>query len=396
MSSAVKDEGSLSVDDVIERARGLVPLLRANAEKTERANAAVPENITALREAGLFRIPTPRSMGGLGLGLRAEVGVAAELARGCPSTGWLLMVNSAGRGLLQGMFPEDVVAEIYAADPDVSIANAGVGGVAAKAEGGYRLTADTAFASGCLHSAYTLVLLNSVTVDGEPQMALASVLVRTGDAEIKEVWDVAGMRGTGSNTVVSKDLFVADKHVAYHAIDPETGAPEGMGTSTHTLTASANVLAPLVGAAQGALDLIKESFDKGRPVFHTTHGAVADSPGARAWLAEATHHIDVAWRHLWLAVDQLEPALEQHVELSDEERTRIRMYVASAVREARQGLSKVMDLGGAGGFASANPLQRYFRDFETGSRHWTLNPFIALEDYGTALLGRAPLATIAL
>jgi hypothetical protein len=55
-----------------------------------------------------------------------------------------------------------------------------------------------------------------------------------------------------------------------------------------------------------------------------------------------------------------------------------------------------MDLGGAGAFATANPLQRFFRDFETGSRHWTLNPYISLEDHGKALLGQAPLASIAL
>jgi alkylation response protein AidB-like acyl-CoA dehydrogenase len=385
------------VDDVIERARGLVPLLRANAEKTEQANQGLPENIAALREAGLWRIPTPEAWGGLGLGLRAEVGVAAELARGCPSTGWLLMVNSAGRGLLQGMFPEDVVGEIYAKDPDVTIANAGsAGGVVAKVDGGYRFTGSIPFASGCTYSAYTLALTNSVTVDGEYRMALASVLLPTDEAEIQYVWDVAGMRGTGSNTVVANDLFVPEKYVAYHALDPETGAPDGMGSATHTLTASANVLAPLVGAAQGALDLIKEMFAKGKAVFYTTHGAIADSPGARAWLAEAAHHVDTAWQHLWFVVDTLEPALEQHVDLPDAERTRIRMHVAAAVREARAGLGKIMDLGGAGAFATANPLQRFFRDFETGSRHWTLNPYISLEDHGKALLGQAPLASIAL
>ncbi|ANZ41980.1 acyl-CoA dehydrogenase [Lentzea guizhouensis] len=393
----MKDGSSLSVGDVVERARELVPLLRANGDKTEQANQALPENLAAVREAGLFRIPTPVEWGGLGLGLRAEVAVAAELARGCPSTGWLLMVNSAGRGLLQGMFAPDVVEAIYAEDPDVTIANAGsAGGVAVRIDGGYSYTGSIPYASGCTHSAYTLALANGVVENGEPAMALSSVLVRTEEAEIKYVWDVAGMRGTGSNTVVATDLFVPEPHVAYHPINPETGAPEGMGTPTHTLTATANVLAPLVGTAQGALELVQELFGKGKPVFYTVHGAIADSHGARTWLAEAAHHVDTAWQHLWRVVDVLEPALEQHADLPDAERTRLRMHAASAVREARAGLSKIMDLGGAGAFASANPLQRFFRDFETGSRHWTVNPFIALEDHGSALLGRAPLSSIAL
>ncbi|WP_152529465.1 acyl-CoA dehydrogenase family protein [Nocardiopsis chromatogenes] len=397
MASDVREEGPVSVDAVIERARGLVPRLRANAEKTEQADQALPENLAALREAGLWRIPTPQAWGGLGLGLRAEVGAAAELARGCPSTGWLLMVNSVGRGLLQQTFGEETVGAVYAADPDVTIANAaGTGCTAAKVDGGYRFTGKIPFASGCTYSAYTLALTTPVTVDGEPQMALASVLLPTAETRIEYVWDVVGMRGTGSNTVVAEDLFVPEERVAYHALDPETMAPEGMPSATHTLTSAANVLAPLVGAVQGALDLVKEVFAKGKPVFYTTHGSIADSAGARAWLARADEHVDTAWGHLWWAVDTLEAALEEGVDLSDAERTRVRMRVAAAVREARAGLAASMDLAGAGAFATANPLQRYFRDFETGSRHWTLNPFISLEDRGAALLGQGAQASLAL
>ncbi len=394
MSSAVQE--SVSLDDVIERARGLVPLLRANAEKTEQANQALPENIAALRDAGLWRISTPEVWGGYGeygLGLRAEAAVSAELARGCPSTGWVAMVSNAGRGFLQGIFSEEVCTEVYSADPDVTLAIAGaVGGVAAKVDGGYRFTGQIPYASGCTHSTYTIALTSAVTVNGEYQMAVATVLVPTADAEIKYTWDVAGLRGTGSNTVVCDDVFIPERFVAYHPLDAN-GAPEGMGTATHTL--ASNVLAPLVGAAQGALDTITELFGKGKPIHYTTYGTIADSPGARAWLAEASHHVDTAWQHLWAVIDGLEPALANHIELADVERTKIRMHLAAAVREARAGLAKIMDLGGAAGFASANPLQRYFRDFETGSRHWSLNPFIAQEDHGKALLGQAPLASIA-
>ena len=42
---------------------------------------------------------------------------------------------------------------------------------------------------------------------------------------------------------------------------------------------------------------------------------------------------------------------------------------------------------GASSFGESNPLQRIWRDAETGSRHAILNPEVATEIYGQSLLG---------
>ncbi|MFF8729353.1 hypothetical protein ACF073_23055 [Streptomyces sp. NPDC015171] len=41
----------------------------------------------------------------------------------------------------------------------------------------------------------------------------------------------------------------------------------------------------------------------------------------------------------------------------------------------------------ASGFGESNPLQRIWRDIETGSRHAVLNPDVATELYGKSLFG---------
>ena len=48
-------------------------------------------------------------------------------------------------------------------------------------------------------------------------------------------------------------------------------------------------------------------------------------------------------------------------------------YIARRCREA---IDLLVSIGGAGSFSEKNPLQRIWRDQETGSRHAVVNPSI--------------------
>jgi len=74
-------------------------------------------------------------------------------------------------------------------------------------------------------------------------------------------------------------------------------------------------------------------------------------------------------------------------EVSEKDGPRLHMDLADAARDCRSAVERMLDLHGAGGFAAANGLQRYWRDVAVGSRHPHLNPYLAVERYGTALAG---------
>lgn len=69
--SQASDTG-LSEAELIARAMALVPLLRANAQRTERERRVEPDNLTRLRESGLLRLTTPRTRGGHGASIRTR------------------------------------------------------------------------------------------------------------------------------------------------------------------------------------------------------------------------------------------------------------------------------------------------------------------------------------
>ena len=54
MDEAHNTIAKVSREDLVERARALIPMLRAEADAAERRRAIAPEIITALRELGIF------------------------------------------------------------------------------------------------------------------------------------------------------------------------------------------------------------------------------------------------------------------------------------------------------------------------------------------------------
>jgi 3-hydroxy-9,10-secoandrosta-1,3,5(10)-triene-9,17-dione monooxygenase len=360
-----------SMDELKERAAGLVPLLQSNAERTERDGRIAEENIVALREAELFHVMRRCSQGGFGYGVKGLVEVCGELGRGCGSTAWIVsFVNIHSSHLTT----KEIADEIYTWNPDALICGVGSpSGRAAEVDGGVVLSGRWAFASGCLHADWAWA--GVAPHDGDPSPTIAHIPLR--DLTIEHTWQTAGMQGTGSHTLVASELFVPRHRIS---------APFGK-TTTLGVDLSVGIAAPIVGMAQGALDIVRENLGKGKPTMHMLFERSQDVPSTQIAFAEAVQSIDTAKIHLRRAAGTLEEAEEAGVELSLIERTRARMDVTTAIESCRQAVGKLLDLHGASGFALANPLQRAWRDLETGSRHAWVTPAIGKEAYGRALLG---------
>lgn len=376
----------------LESARDIVPLLREQAALTEELTRPTEKVIAALRDAGLFRLEVPVELGGFGADLRAQMAVAVELARGCPSTAWLVGINSTAKQLTLSRFPL-VSQDILRADPDVFVSTVGNAQASAtRVDGGYRITGSGRFTSGCEVADW--VVIWAVALSGSNGQRLVSVLLPASDLKVERTWSTAGMNGTGSHTVVAEDVFVPASHCTVSEFSAEENSFTELPLPQHLLRAIAIELPALVGAAHGAFDLVRHSFDVGRTITDTVYTNIADSPSARQSLAEAKHKIDSAYHHMRVVADQLDSAPTDRP-MPLENRLRVRMDMSSAISLSRAAMSKLLDLGGASAFSRSNPLQRLWRDLEVGSRHARFNPYIALEDYGRFLgRGEPPTAVL--
>src|SRR5688572_11609388 len=83
-------------EEFLARARGLGPLIREHAEQAEQRRRLAPEVISGLREAGLFRLLLPRSLGGFELDPATCALVVEEIAGFDSAAGWALQNGNEG------------------------------------------------------------------------------------------------------------------------------------------------------------------------------------------------------------------------------------------------------------------------------------------------------------
>ncbi|MFE5393068.1 acyl-CoA dehydrogenase family protein [Streptomyces sp. NPDC056568] len=373
------------------RAAALVPLLRANAARTEEGRRVVDENIEALTRAGLFRMTLPKRFGGHEADLRTFLQVGSELARGCASTAWVATLVNVCNWMV-GLYPERAQREVWGADPHARVCGVLAPNATSKAvDGGQLVSGRWGFASGSLHSQWASLGIPVVDASGR-QVDQGAALIPMEELTLEDTWYVAGMRGTGSNTLVADEVFVPD-----HRILSVTRAVQGDYPTEYqdeTLYRSALVpvlalvlAAPQVGMARAGMEVVTGSLAKGKGISYTFYERAADAPSTQIQLAEAAHLIDTAELHLMRAADDIDAWAAKGEYMPFTTRARVRMDTGYVARRSREALDMLLSIQGAGSFAEVSPLQRIWRDQETAGRHAVINPAIATELYGRALLG---------
>lgn len=371
-------------------ARSLAPRLAGHAAQTEAGRRLLDDAIEAIRAAGLFKLMLPRRFGGLETDLRTQLEVSRELATACGSTSWVTTIMNMC-AWVTGLASDEAQYDVWGADPDARIT--GVFAPTAtvrRAAGGLVVTGKWGWASGCHHAQWGLVGLPGVGAAGE-EIEQGLALIPMKDLTIEDTWFTAGMKGTGSNTLVAEQVFVPGHRVLSVAklIAGEPPTPhkrEALHRSAFVPITSLALVAPQLGLAAAALALVIERAPH-RGIAYTIYEAQTTAPTVQVAVAEAALLIDTAHLHAYRAAADIDDAARAGRTLGYLERARIRMDTGHVARTAREAIRILCSAHGASSFADANPLQRIWRDSEVASRHALVNPEIGAEIYGRALLG---------
>ena len=206
----------------------LLPI-KERAAATERSRQVPSENVEALRAAGLYKVVQPREFGGYEYDFDVLVDLVIEVARACASTAWVCGLFAAHQWLLAGL-PLKAQRDVWAGDADALLCGSYAPTCNAVADtGGYRLTGRWAFASGCDNSQWSFcaALLPNPS---EGRVQPAFLVVPASDYSIDDTWDVVGLAGTGSKTLVLDDVFVPAHRVVRFS---ETTSGETPGASIY-------------------------------------------------------------------------------------------------------------------------------------------------------------------
>jgi 3-hydroxy-9,10-secoandrosta-1,3,5(10)-triene-9,17-dione monooxygenase len=393
MTVATTSSNASEAAGLFERAVAIRPILERNAERTDTLRRLADENVQALLESGLCRLMVPARFGGHQTSIRTYLDVMAEVGRGCGSTAWVASLINVCAGLA-ALFPEQAQADVWGANRDAWIAGSlAPNGTAVAVDGGWQVSGRWPWASGSMHAQWAACGIHMKNERGE-MVNFGLSLMPMPELTVEDTWFMAGMKGTGSNTIVAADVFVPS-----HRFLPYPDAFAGRYRTEHTdeevyraalIPVTVLILAPSqLGVARAALDHAIGRA-KGRGITHTTFATQAESAGFQMQMAEAAMKIDSAALHVGRAADDLDRQAARASQMDLTARARVRIDTALAAKYCREAVEILVAAHGTSSLADSNRMQRLWRDVHTASHHAITEWQVNLEVYGKALLGIEP------
>lgn len=367
------------------------PIIRAHSAAAERDRRLAAPVADALREAGLYRLWRPRSLGGLELDPIAGFQVLEAVSRIDSAAGWNLQIVSAF-DMFGQWFDEPTARELFGPD-------AIIGGAlnpprrAAPSGGGYRLSGRTPFVSGA-HQATAFLGLANVFENGEmktgangaPETLLT--ICRASEAEIISNWNTMGMSGTGSHDVNLEGVFVPEPQaVPLVPIEKRTPYYEGP-LYRLTIWPSVAAMAPVaLGIASAALDGAVRMASQKAPAY--TAKALRDRSVVQAELARAEAAIGSGRAYLYAVFEEAWDHAVADRRISMELKGRMQLAATHAVLRAAEAVDLVHSVVGSSGIREEQPFSRHFRDAHVITQHGFVNSS-KLESVGQIMLGLTP------
>jgi 3-hydroxy-9,10-secoandrosta-1,3,5(10)-triene-9,17-dione monooxygenase len=381
-------------EELLARARAMIPTLKERAARTESERRIPDETIADMRAAGFFRILQPKRWGGFEMDPQAFFDVQMALAEGCMSTGWVFGVVG-GHPYELALFPDQAQCEVWGENSEILASSSyqPVGKVE-RVEGGFMLSGHWGFSSGCDHCQW--VLLGAVippAAAGEPPEMRTFLLPRS-DYRIEDAWHVFGLKGTGSEDIVVERAFVPE-YRTHEAVDGFLCQNPGQAENDAPLFSLpwAQVFVRLVSTAAigGARGAVQAALDIAKSRISTNTGKASKSDPlllnaiARAY-AELDEMATVLDRNF---SDMMENA-RAGGKLPIEKRTLYRYQSASVVRRCAALVDTLMPLLGGRAIYLSSPIVRFWLDLNAARAHVANDPTNFAPDLTNGLMGEPP------
>ncbi len=374
--------------DVLAHVDQLAPLILERADAAEANRHVDAEVARSMARAGLYRVAAPLDVGGSERHPVEQIRTIEAVSRLDGATGWALMIGIEGMGILGAALPLADGRRLFE-PPDLIVAAAlNPLGRAVAIDGGYRVTGQWPFASGCHNADYfwSQSILRTpegeVIADDSGPILLESVVPRD-SFEILDTWHVSGLRGSGSH-----DIRIDDVEVAEASTTRINRRPLRADGTLYRLPSFCRLAYNKVGVATG---IARASIDH----FYTlaaektprgTRNKLREREDAQLAVAEAELVLGSARAFVFETVNEVWDAVAAGDEPSSRQRALLQLACSGACNASIEAVQKVAAAAGASVNFTSNPLERCMRDVMVVRQHIMVSPQW-FHGAGRALLG---------
>lgn len=373
-------ERAANRDYLLSAVASITDVLVANRDLSEEGRTLAPESVDALRQSGLFKLKSPREVGGAEAHPVVQMDVIEAAAMADPAASWCMFISSAVTGNALARLGEEAVEEILAGGFPCMAGSLRPGGQAMPVKGGYEVSGRWSWGSGIPHADYVSA---PVLCQGGPSPVIG-VIVPTDETTKHDTWHVMGMKGTGSGDYELSDVFVPERFV----IDL-TKPRQQRGGALYRLGAPGFVVNEhgSFAYALGRLALktmIETAVEKKRG-YHGGGLSIADREVFQRTIGLGTQRLNASALLMADAVERLFDAAEAGIPPALIQAD-ARAAAVWCTDEAIDVVSALFRYSGGSAVMLDNIMQRCLRDLYTVQSHLVVSDS-AYEIYGQLLLG---------
>lgn len=378
---------------LLERLQEILPTIAANAAQAEQDRTPPAENIRLLKEINFHRAFQPKAYGGMEISLPEFTDCVAALAGACGGTAWAASLL-ATHSHQMAMFSKEAQDEFWGENPDATASSsiAPIGKIE-EVEGGVMFNGRMTWSSGADHAEWAILGFNRFDEDGEKRYSFG--VIPRSQYEILDDWYAAGMKSSGTKTLVVENVFIPE-----HRIEAAKDMMEGKSSGFDLYPDSKIFYTPYrpyfacgfasisLGIAERMLELYKAKT-KTRVRAYTGAAVGAQVPGLMR-LAESTHQI-LAARAL------LERTWNEHKEHGErkeypdaETLAYWRTNQAYAVKMCIEAVDRLFEAMGGSSWFSDSEVQRVWRDSHMTGAHAYTDYDVCKQILGRELMGLEP------
>lgn len=362
-------DANVFVDAILLRLDTEATLLRADAMRADEVRRLGPAVVALLRDAGCFRITADPLVGGLGAGTAPLVRLARGLAALHPSAAWNCVVSNS-HAATAGSFATPPRGDDTLPDADISYC-----GVYGSTDAQTRRHGDGVLLDGTWPNASNARHAQWATIDAaHEQFGRVFLMVPVRELDLRDTWHVLGMRGTGSDTLIARDVFVPTSRLVTVADLERRGRERNLALRIpKPVRTSFGLAAVGLGAARAFADAVAARGEPVRRVSPLLPFPVEGPSGFVPSFVQATSRLDAAD----LVLLDTARALDEHVTaggtFAGDAAIAARTRLARAVRDAADAVHELSLQCGSATTFEGSAIGMYWRDAHVALRHGALS-----------------------
>ncbi len=351
--------------------------------------------VEKLVDEGFFRFALPTELGGDNASSMETIEILEHMAAIDASVAWNVMLGSEINAMAAGGMDPELAKEVYLDNPRVVMCGGGgPGSTPPRAErqpdGSVKVWGQTTFISGC-HNAHYCFMGAPLMKDGELETDDAGNpifklwLLPRDQFEIQRTWDVAGLRGSGSDDVKADGAIVPAKFAEVDLWTVPAHYPNPVYRMPTALRLAYNKAAIALGVAKGALETFSDIAQNKIPMLSSASLATRPIAQYRMGVAEARYRSCRAW--VMQTMEAVEDEMTDNEKLPGAKTTQdARLACVHAANECMEVVDSLHNTAGTTGMRMYSPLERKLRDAHGSASHrWVSHPLY--QDLGAIMLG---------